>query len=576
MRLITTCAFVVLAAVSAVAAQDSWEKLDRLQEQQREVESQQRTVNDAMDILRQTAPSDADSELAAAREELQKAEQAKDTAHTEAGLDELKLKLRAAQKARDEKSMEIITASKGGKKTADTFEEVSKKIEELEGRVSELSTKEVVELARLHRRRRHLGRKLYDTRRAVWERKEVLGAYRKADAAYKAYGRARSKSKEYNAAAEQEKQARRKLDRVRSALNLKSESVRKLLAEKQKLETQRKELDAQVAALRKDVLSGAKEVTIMVPMPPRKGKPQKPRKATLWIPPGDEPIRGVIAAHPMISKMATHPRIRQAAARVGLATMVMPNFSYKGEDTVKRFDAMMEQFAGKADRPDLKGAAILPAGLSASVLAARNVGYAAPDRTIGIVHVAGGNMHHNIVDPNQSLSGVPFIAMNGEFEWCGPEGGIRPEYGRQTQWVMIREQLLRRWRSDHQHLMSLVVVPGGDHGDWDLELAAMFVEKAVRYRLPKGKRDGSKPVQCLQIKAEDGWLTDADLDHPEHKPAPFKDYTGDKDQVFWHFDKEMAEAVYQYHEGEFLLPDPTKKHPVPESWPKNRGINLDK
>ncbi|MFP4053354.1 MAG: hypothetical protein ACLFV7_05765 [Phycisphaerae bacterium] len=576
MRSIVTCAFVVLAWAAVTAGQEPGEKLDRLREQQREVDTELRTVNDAIEILRRAASSDTSGELAAARKQLQAAEKATEKAHTEAGLDELKLKLRAAQKARDEKAMEIITASKGGKRIADTFDEIGKRIEQMEGRIGELSTKEVVELARLHRRHRHLGRKLYDTRRSVWERKEVLGAYRQADAAYKAYGRARKKSKAYGEATDREKQARRKLDRARSALDLKSDSAQELLAEKKQLEAKQKQLDRQASALGKELLSGAKEVSIMVPMPPRKGKERKPRKATLWIPPGDKPIRGVIAAHPMISKMATHPRIRQAAARAGLATMVMPSFSYRGEDTMERFDAMMKEFAKKADRPDLPGAAILPAGLSASVLAARNVGYAAPDRTIGIVHVAGGNMHHNIVDPDQSLSGVPFIAMNGEFEWCGPEGGIRPEYGRQTQWVMIREQLLRRWRSDHQHLMSLVVVPGGDHGDWDVGLAAMFVEKAAKYRLPAGERDLSRPVKCVKIKAEKGWLTDADLDHPEHKPAAFDEYTGDRDDVFWHFDKEMAEAVYEYHEGEFLLPDPTKQHPVPDSWPKKRGINLDK
>jgi hypothetical protein len=289
----------------------------------------------------------------------------------------------------------------------------------------------------------------------------------------------------------------------------------------------------------------------------------------MWIPPVEQ-VRGVIVAHPMISKMATHPRIRQAAARAGFATAVTPNYSYNGHDTVKRFDEMLARFAEESGHPELKGAALLPAGLSASVLAARNVGYAAPERTLGIVHVAGGNMHHNIVDPNESLSGVPFIAMNGEFEWCGPEGGIRPEFGRQTQWVMIREQLLRRWREDHQHLMSLVVVPGGDHGDWDVELAAMFVRKCGRYRAPKGKRDGSKPATCRTIKAEDGWLSSADITDPEHKPAPFKEYTGEKDYVFWHFDGEMARAVREYHDGELLLPDPTDEVTIPTHWPEKK------
>ena len=77
---------------------------------------------------------------------------------------------------------------------------------------------------------------------------------------------------------------------------------------------------------------------------------------------------------------------------------------------------------------------------------------------------------------------VPFLAMNGEFEWCGPVGGghasgaagIRPEYGNQTQWVMIREQMLRLWRNKQEHRMTLVVVPNADHGAWDVGLAERY------------------------------------------------------------------------------------------------------
>ena len=39
---------------------------------------------------------------------------------------------------------------------------------------------------------------------------------------------------------------------------------------------------------------------------------------------------------------------------------------------------------------------------------------------------------------------------------------------------------------------------------------------------------GDEPVKCLPVKTEDGWLSDADLKAPTHKPAPWADYTGDR------------------------------------------------
>ncbi|MFP4104586.1 MAG: hypothetical protein ACLFVU_00720 [Phycisphaerae bacterium] len=572
-RLCIPFMFVLLLTAAAGADEASWEQLDRLEQQQREVEADLRQVEDELQILREAVPSADSEQLAAARNALDEAEQSLEKARAAAGLDELREKLRTAQAARDEKATELIVAAPTGKQAVQRYQQMDQRLAELESRIDNLDDKEVSELARLRREHRHWGRQLYDVRRAVWERREVLPLYRQADSAYKAYGSARKKSKEYQAVERTVRDARKALGQARGKIEPDGKRAETRLNRKTELERKRDELNKQIASVRKSLFDGERNITITVEMPPKKGKPRKPERVTLWIPPNCDNIRGVIVAHPMIKGMATSRTVRRAAAQAGLATMVMPNYSFKGEETVKRMDAIFEEMAAKSGHSELKGAAVIPAGLSASVLAARNVGYAAPERTIGIVHVAGGNMHHNIVNPDQSLSGVPFIAMNGEFEWCGPEGGIRPEYGRQTQWVMIREQLLRRRRHDPQHLMSLVVVPGRDHGAWDVDLAALFVRKAAEYRAPKEKRDGSKPAKCRTIKAEDGWLTDADLDHPEHNPAPYDKYTGDKTEAFWHFDGEMAKAVREYHKGRFLLPDPTKQHPVPESWPKDRGLN---
>ena len=560
----TVSLLVVLVSASAVWAEGaSWEAVDALQARLRQAEEQMRQEADQLAVLREAAATEA---IAAARKALAEAEAAEAAAHTEAGLDAQRDALRQAQAARDAAADKLLAAGEAGREALQRHEAMGRRIEVLTQRLSDLGVREVAELAALRRSHRALGGQIYGARRALWERGEVLPLYRKADGLYKAYGQAVGKSQPFKAAQDRTRQARKALEAALAAADPQGSIAEAVQARHDAASKDAEALKAQIETQRKALLEGAKDYAITVAMPPRKGVEQKPARVTLWVPPC-ESVRGVIIAHPMIGKMATHPTIRDAAARSQLATMVMPNYSFNGAETVQRVDAMLEEFAQLSGRNELKGAALLPAGLSASVLAARNVGYAAPGRVLGIVHVAGGNMHHNIVDPKQTLSGVPFIAFNGELEWCGPEGGIRPEYGRQTQWVMIREQLLRRWRSDHQHLMSLVVVPGADHGAWDVDLAALFVRKAVQFRAPRQARDGSKPAACEAVKAEQGWLTDADLDHPTHAPAAFGDYAGDRDHAFWHFDEEMARAVAAYHKGRFLLPDPTKAAPVSPDWP---------
>ena len=280
--------------------------------------------------------------------------------------------------------------------------------------------------------------------------------------------------------------------------------------------------------------------------PNKQGKPQPPWQIECWLPAKCDYVQGVVVAHPMIEDVATGSQCRRAAADAGLGTMVFPAFSQNGDETWQRLDTVFDQWAEATKHPEIRGAPVLTAGLSASVLWARLVAYARPQRVLGIVHAAGGNLHHHY-PKGKTLSGVPFIAMNGQFESCGPEGGIRPHLGLETQWYLVGDTMLDRRKQDPDHLMSLVVVPGKGHTAWNHELAALFIRKAAQYRAPKERRDGTKPAKCLSLRAEDGWLTDRNVKYPRHEPAPYADYRGDKSDAFWHFDEEMAKAVRQYH-----------------------------
>ncbi|MEI7832143.1 MAG: hypothetical protein WCJ56_02960 [bacterium] len=282
--------------------------------------------------------------------------------------------------------------------------------------------------------------------------------------------------------------------------------------------------------------------------PDSKGNPQPPAKVVCWLPEGITNVRGVVVAHPMIWTVATGPAFRKVAVDEGLGMIKSGEvFATTGKETMERLDKVFDDWAVQSKHPEIRGAAVLTAGLSTSVLWARNVGYAAPDRCFGIIHVAGGNLHQFMNDERKTLSGVPFIAMNGQFEAFGPEGGIRPHLGFETQWYLMGDTMLERRKQDPNNLMSLVVVPVKGHTAYSQALAALFLRKAAHYRLPNEKRDGTTPTKCIPIKAEDGWLTDRDVKYPKHEPAAYADYTGDKSQAFWHFDKEMALAVCQYH-----------------------------
>jgi len=482
----------------------------------------------------------------------------------------LHAKLQQARAARDAKVESLLADAPVFKAAVARHAELQQQI----AAAKPTADKDFAELARGKVEEQRLAKQIHGARKAWWRRGELAAEYQAADDAYKAYGALKLPA--LQEAGSQLKAARQALADATAALPLDDAAGKALTARQAEIEGRIADLKEKVAGLEKPLLAGSRTVSITVPVVDRKTKQPVDKKLSLWLPPGEQ-VRGVILAHPMISRLAEAQPIRYAAAREGLAMMVYEHFSADIKASLEQIDQTLERFGAESKHPELKGAPLLVGGLSASVLATRNIACLFPERVCGVVHAAGGNMQE-MPDDGRGMVQVPFFAHNGEFEWCGPVGGghasgkfgIRPEYGNQTQWVMIREQMLRLWRNRHEHRMALVVVPNADHGAWDVELTAMFVRKAAQYRIPKAKRDGSKPAVCLPLPVNKGWLTDADLDHPRFEPAPYDAYKGDKENAFWHFDEEMARAVYEFHKGKFLLPDPTKTNPVPTDWPPKK------
>jgi hypothetical protein len=318
--------------------------------------------------------------------------------------------------------------------------------------------------------------------------------------------------------------------------------------------------------------------------PARKGKPQSSAIGNLWLPGGVKQVRGLVLGGKTLleRQILTDSRIRKAAAEKGLGVLYFEPaldavFNYVENDSGRRLEQALKELANKSKHPELEHAPLLTVGHSTGGIFCRNVAFWKPERVIGVIHIKSGNFQDGVWDESRSLAGVPFLAINGEFEDCGPAGGdlgrgLRAEYSldekdkkrkNQTQWVMIRMQMMARRAKNPDNLMSLVIHRGGGHTDWDGRLSALcaqFIRGATDARIPSDPPQ-EKTVQCNTLAARDGWLSDADIKSPQFATAAHADFAGDKKLAFWHVDQSMAEAIDKYHAGNWDHADPTAGQP---------------
>jgi hypothetical protein len=80
-------------------------------------------------------------------------------------------------------------------------------------------------------------------------------------------------------------------------------------------------------------------------------------------------------------------------------------------------------------------------------------------------------------------------------------------------------------------------------------------------RIGASESQGKIRMQCLPVKAEQGWLLDADIKEPRFEPAPYARYRGDKRYALWYPDRKMAMLVWEYHQQGWTDTDPTRDWP---------------
>lgn len=280
-----------------------------------------------------------------------------------------------------------------------------------------------------------------------------------------------------------------------------------------------------------------------VPVETTKGQ----RDAFCWIPPEAQRIRGVVLGGMTLAEreIAKDPVIRRACTEEQLA-IVFLKCGLGSAD----IDRVLVDFATSSGYDELTYAPLFFMGHSAGGPQAKALAIEMAPRCFGLMLYRGGVPGGDQVVP----PGIPVLMMIGQFDEFGRT--MRDERGRET-WEGGRDALAAFRSADKRNLASVVVEPGAGHFAWserNAQYLAHFIRKAARARIPAHSYESvEKDASLLAIDHRQGWFTDLNgiKSSAESRCAAYADYSGDRSQAAWHFDREMAEATIAYHKDGF-------------------------
>ena len=281
------------------------------------------------------------------------------------------------------------------------------------------------------------------------------------------------------------------------------------------------------------------------------GETNAPPTAFLWVPDSCTRINAVVVGmHNMQEEgILEHPEFREVMSRLGVAQIWItpgldPLFA-ENDGSHRVFERMLTDLAEVSGYSEIASAPVVPIGHSAYASYPWNFGAWYPERTLAMLSIHGDAPQTHLTGcgrPNpdwgdRTIEGIPGLIVMGEYEWWED-----------------RLQSAFRYRRDHPRVpLSVLADAGHGHFDHSNELVrylAVFIEKALRARLPEPRLSGESP-QLLPVGAGEGWL--ADRWHPDQRPpdapaAPSGLYTADPSEAFWYFDGEMAALTEAYYE----------------------------
>lgn len=290
----------------------------------------------------------------------------------------------------------------------------------------------------------------------------------------------------------------------------------------------------------------------------------KAPEAMLWIPDGCEKVRTVILCQQNMTEetIIKMPAFQKEMRRLGVGIVwVAPAFSNDWSPTSPCqtiFEDMMGDLAGQSGHAELVKAPVIPLGHSAQATFPWNFAAWNPDRTLCIISFHGDAPRTNLCGygganvewgRTRNIDGIPGLMVEGEYEWW--EARVRPALAFR---MMYPESCI-----------SFLCDTGRGHFDCGEPTAlyiAKFIAKSIEHRLVA---DGT----LRKVDVREGWLADrfhADMagtdgadkgKAPEAattrpQPAPYGQYTGNRHDAFWYFDREMAletEARYKETAG---------------------------
>jgi hypothetical protein len=272
-----------------------------------------------------------------------------------------------------------------------------------------------------------------------------------------------------------------------------------------------------------------------------------PARAWLWIPAHCERVRGVVLAQNNMEEISIleNPKFRAALAQMGFAEVwVSPFFDHLfrfDERAGDTFNDLMNRLADVSGYAELKFDPIVPLGHSAAAswpyyFAAWN-----PGRTLCALSVSGQWPYWRNKDfapdiwGDRNIDFVPCLESMGEYEAAN-------DWSREGLW---------EWQQHPLMPLSMLANPAQGHfaaTDAKVEYLALYLKKAVEYRMPENW-DGTSAPKLIPIDpTKTGWLADKWRlnEKPTAPAAPVGKYTGDPKQAFWFFDQELAAATEKY------------------------------
>jgi len=268
----------------------------------------------------------------------------------------------------------------------------------------------------------------------------------------------------------------------------------------------------------------------------------RPPEAFLWVPPGCQRLRGVIVAQNNMEEavILENPKFRAAMGDLNFGEIwISPAFDFYfrfDQGAGAHFDAMMAALADESGYSELTTVPVVPMGHSAAASFPWNFAAWNPGRTLCTLSISGQWPYwQNPAQPNwgkRTISYVPGLVTMGEYEDAA---------GRASDGLAARAH-------NPRVPITMLQEPGAGHfdaSDAKIDYIALYIKKAVQYRLPQDWPIGTAPVLTPIDSTQTGWLADRwhPNSDPSASPAPVGLYAGDAASAFWYFDQDMARAT---------------------------------